>query len=166
MRTKCNPSDVYIYNHYNGCWPRYKRSDGISCGIGVYAKGAACESCPAGYFMGNHFQAQTKTVTKDAFFVLAAGSGFKGQSSCKKCGAGTYSATVRSTKCTPCQAGSYSIESKLCFSCPTGQSVNTKGDGCITCSIGQYASAIMTSCENCPSGYYTRQRKRHSANLV
>lgn len=109
---------------------------------GMVAVDGRCQPCAAGWWTG--------------------GVGGVGNSSCAKCGPGSYSTGHASTAtaCAPCSPGSYSAAEAAEACTPCGAGMTTTGPGAINasacaCPAGYWAAAGAFVCTPCPAGSWS-----------
>ena len=78
-----------------------------------------------------------------------------GQTVCKNCPIGTYSAAGASS-CTMCQIGAYSLaNASACTNCPAGSYTPAYSNACTICSPGSFSTTPAASCTPCQAGTYS-----------
>ena len=136
------------------------------CAAGTYSYAVPdvpvkCPDCPKGRYDQT---AATATPSTDGGLSLA----------CDGCAIGTFAMSPKSSVCTKCQPGRYSLLSDTastfarlaeCPQCPKGRydatATGAAGGGalvCTECEAGTFASAIgLTACQDCDKGKFSSQ---------
>ena len=106
------------------------------CPMGSFLEKEECTLCPEGTF----------SQAEEALFM----------SSCKACGAGSFSLKQGATVCLDCQPGSFQDEdgASVCERCPVGAFQVDEGKmWCDPCPSGSFSPAVgQTECQTCPAG--------------